>query len=69
MEPSSAVTFFVVALFLGLLAYHVLSFVPVPYTAMLLVRDVFLVYQLFITAEWVNPPVPVLFSKCLNQEH
>ena len=39
-EPASAVTFFVVALFLGLLAYHVLSFVPIPYTAMLLVRSV-----------------------------
>ena len=38
VEPSSAVTFFVVMLFCGLLAYHVLSFIPIPYTAMLLVR-------------------------------
>ena len=37
-EPATAVTFFVVALTLGLLAYHVLSFIPVPYTALLLVR-------------------------------
>lgn len=36
-EPASAVIFFVVALLLGLISYHLLAWVPVPYTAILLV--------------------------------
>lgn len=37
VEPASAVVFFVVALLLGLVSYHMLAWVPVPYTAILLV--------------------------------
>lgn len=39
IEAASAVVFFVVALLLGLLAYHPLAWLPVPYTAILLVRE------------------------------
>jgi hypothetical protein len=39
LEPATAVTFVVVALFGGLICYHVLSKIPLPYTALLLVRN------------------------------
>ena len=38
LEPSTAVLFVVMALFGGLLCYHVLAWVPFPYTALLMVR-------------------------------
>ncbi len=37
-EPATGIIFVVVALFVGLVSYHVLAFIPVPYTAILLVR-------------------------------
>ena len=37
IEAASAIVFFVVALLLGLIAYHPLAWLPVPYTAILLV--------------------------------
>ena len=41
IEPSTGVTFVVVAMFGGLISYHILSFVPLPYTALLMVRHFF----------------------------
>lgn len=37
LEPATGVTFVVVALFGGLICYHGLSKIPLPYTALLLV--------------------------------
>ena len=39
IEAASAIVFFVVALLLGLIAYHPLAWLPVPYTAILLVSS------------------------------
>lgn len=39
LEPSTAVLFVVMALFGGLLCYHVLAWVPFPYTALLMVSS------------------------------
>lgn len=39
IEVATGVTFVVTALFGGLVCNHVLSFLPVPYTALLLVRN------------------------------
>ena len=54
-EPATAVTFFVVALTLGLLAFHVLSFIPVPYTALLLVRRPVRVAARRLHAQCIHP--------------
>lgn len=40
LEAATGVTFVVVALFGGLICYHGLSKIPLPYTALLLVRPV-----------------------------
>lgn len=37
IEPATAVVFVVVALLIGLICYHALAWIPVPYTALLLV--------------------------------
>lgn len=39
IEASTGITFVVVSLFGGLLCYHVLAWVPLPYTALLMVRS------------------------------